>query len=70
MLKNIVLTVIGFVAIVIGCVGKNFYYAKSLQAAVASDKPAPIWLGRALFLLFGTILVVVGLKHLFSMAIE
>jgi hypothetical protein len=62
MIKDIVLA--GCVAIVIGCVGKNFYYAKSLQAAVASKKPAPTWAGRTMFWVFGVLLIVISLKHL------
>jgi hypothetical protein len=64
MIKDLALIIVGCVAIAIGCVGRNFYYAKSLQAAVASNKPAPTWLGRTLFLILGVLLVGISLRHL------
>jgi len=63
--KYIVFVLMGLISILIGCFNDNFYYAKSLQGAVLSDKPAPLWLGRALFILVGIALTLYGIKHLF-----
>jgi hypothetical protein len=64
MIKDIVVAAVGCIAIVIGCVGKNFYYVKGRQAAVASNKSAPTWLGRTMFLVLGILLVAFSLRHL------
>jgi len=64
MLKSLLFVVVGLISILIGCFNKRFYYAKSLQAAVASDKPSPLWFARGMFLLVGAILVLAGLKQL------
>jgi hypothetical protein len=64
MLKGLLFVVVGLISILIGCFNKKFYYAKSLQAAVISDKPAPLWFGRGMFLLVGAVFVLFGLRQL------
>jgi len=64
MIKYIVLLAVGVGAVIIGSVGKKFYYAKGFIGVFLSEKLAPTWLGRSLFLLFGITLVVVSLSHL------
>jgi hypothetical protein len=66
MIRDIVFGVLGCVFIVMGCVIDRFYFAKSLQAAVLSNRIAPTWLGRTLFLIFGLIMVIVSVRHLLS----
>ena len=62
---DVLALIVGVIAIVIGCVGKTFYYAKSLKFVSLSDKRAPTWQGRAMFLGVGVLFLIIELKHLF-----
>jgi hypothetical protein len=56
----------GIGAIIIGCYGKTFYYAKSRHASGgASDKKAPTWLGRLMFIGIGFLFLIFELKRAF-----
>jgi len=57
--------IVGVVAIVIGCVGKTFYYAKGVNFASVSDKRAPTWQARATFIGVGILFLAIELKRLF-----
>lgn len=57
--------IVGVSAIVIGCVGKTFYYAKGLNFASASDKRAPTWQGHAMFIGVGILFLAIELERLF-----
>jgi hypothetical protein len=65
-LKDFVVLVFATGAIVIGCFGKNFFYAKSVVTWSVSDKKAPLWLGRLFFIGIGVLLLIPELIHLFS----
>jgi hypothetical protein len=57
-----VLIFVGVCAIIAGSIGNNFYYSKGLFAA--SDKRAPSWFGRMVFIGVGTLMILVGVIHL------
>ncbi len=59
---DVAVVTLGLVVIVIGCTTKTFYY---LKGRGSSDKPAPIWLGRLIFIVVGSMFVLFGLGHLF-----
>jgi len=65
MVEHICLFVIGIAFTLVGCFAKNFTYAKSLQSAVGSNRRAPTWLGRILFLTFGLSLLTISIWYLF-----
>lgn len=64
MIKDIMVGVVGCLAIIIGGVGKRYFYAKSLQAAIPSEKPMRPWLGRALFFTFGVAALLFSITRL------
>ena len=59
---DVAVATLGLVLIVVGCATKTFYY---LKGRGASDKPAPLWLGRLVFIAVGSIFVLFDLGHLF-----
>ena len=64
MIKDLAAIAAGTAFIVMGFAIKKFYYSKSLHGALLSDKVAPTWLGRALFLLIGLGMVAIGVRDL------
>ena len=62
---DVLTLIVGVISIVIGCAGKTFYYAKGLNFASVSDKRAPTWLGRAMFIGIGILFLAIELERLF-----
>lgn len=61
---DVLTLIVGVIAIVIGCIGKTFYYAKGLNASL-SNKRAPAWQGRAMFIGVGILFLAIELERLF-----
>jgi hypothetical protein len=59
---DVAVVTLGLVVIVTGCTTKTFYYGKH---AGPSDKPAPLWFGRLVSIIVGSMFVLGGLRHLF-----
>ena len=49
----------GCVAVVVGLINKHFYWRKGW---FSSDKAAPRWVGRLLFIGIGAVCILVGLR--------
>jgi hypothetical protein len=62
---DVVIVIMSVGAILIGCFGKIFNYATGPTWS-ASGKRAPTWLGRAMFIGVGFLILVPELVHLFS----
>ncbi|HZQ42523.1 MAG TPA: hypothetical protein VFA99_04695 [Acidobacteriaceae bacterium] len=56
---------IGLVAVVIGVLGKKFYYARGLYGG-SPGKQAPLWAGRLMFIIVGSIFMITGFLQLFG----
>jgi hypothetical protein len=65
-ISDFIVLIMSIGAIVYGCVGRDFYYAKSIAFWSASDKRMPAWQGRVMFIGIGVLLLVPELFHLFS----
>jgi hypothetical protein len=53
-------------AIVIGTLGEKFYWANNVRVASVSNKRMPRWLGRALFIGVGVLLLIPEIIHFLS----
>jgi hypothetical protein len=60
--KAIIAIVVGCAAIVLAFVGKQFYYGYRVPA----KRPAPLWYGRAVFLLVGMMFLLIGIAFFFT----
>ena len=60
--EAVISSIVGFVAVAIGTLGNKFYYTKGLY--VTSNKVAPLWFGRLMFIGIGTIFIVTGMHYL------
>jgi hypothetical protein len=59
----IIAIIIGFAMIALGVTIKQFYAAKGMYGEL-SDKKIPRWAGRLLFIVIGTVFLLVGIAHL------
>lgn len=60
-------------AIAMGCVFiaatfviGQFHYAKSIMSISRSPRKAPLWAGRAMFMVVGIVFLIVGVAHFFT----
>jgi hypothetical protein len=60
--KAVIISIVGFIAVVIGTLGNKFYYARGLYGI--SNKVAPLWFGRLMFIGVGTIFIITGMYYL------
>ena len=60
--KAVISSIVGLVAVAIGMLGNKFHYTKGLYAV--SNKVAPLWFGRLMFIGIGTIFIVTGMHYL------
>jgi len=49
----------GCIAVIVGLMNKHFYWTKGW---FSGDKEAPRWAGRLLFVVVGTLLILLGLR--------
>jgi hypothetical protein len=56
--------VLGVIVVVFGIVAEKFYYATGLYHH--SDRRAPTWFGRGLFLIVGALFILAGILRLLS----
>jgi len=64
MFINSATIIFGLAAIAFGCFAKTFFWAKGFHGSL-SDKRAPTWLGRTLFIFIGAVFLIFGFYHLF-----
>jgi len=65
-LLNIGLALIGIAFIFMGILGREFYWARSLEGIFPSDRRAPTWAGRLLFLILGVLALIISIKQMVS----
>ncbi|HEX7158042.1 MAG TPA: hypothetical protein VF214_03425 [Edaphobacter sp.] len=58
--KAAIVSIVGFIAVVIGTLGNKFYYGP----LGASNKVAPLWFGRLMFIGIGIIFIITGMHYL------
>jgi hypothetical protein len=63
MIRYVMLAGVGIVFIVMGCFGREFFYAKGIHG-ISSNKRAPTWIGRTLFVLGGIAILAVSVGHI------
>jgi hypothetical protein len=63
--KAIIAIIVGSAAIVFGFTIKQFYAAKGIYGAVGSDRKVARWKGRLMFVVGGTVFLLLGLKYFF-----
>jgi hypothetical protein len=63
--QAITLIVIGSAMIVVSFFVKNFYAARGIPVATVSDQKIPIWMGRLLFCVVGSMMILGGLVFFF-----
>jgi hypothetical protein len=56
---------IGLIWILVGVVGKDFYYSRSVFGGGPSGKKAPVWFGRLVFILVGAAFLLFSVRSLF-----
>lgn len=60
--KAILAIIVGSVAIFLGLTIKQFYAARGALGVTVSNRQIATWRGRLLFLIIGTVMVLVGIK--------
>ena len=63
-LFDALMLIVGVVTLLIGCTGKAFFYARSLNFVSLSDKRAPTWQGRLMFICVGLVILAIEIKRL------
>lgn len=63
-LFDAVMLIVGVAALLIGCIGKTFYFARSLNFVSLSSKRAPTWQGRLMFICVGLAILAIEVKRL------
>ena len=60
--KAILLIVAGSVAIILGLTVKQFYAARGVLGVTSSNRQIATWKGRAIFLVVGAFMLLIGIK--------
>jgi hypothetical protein len=60
--KAILAIVVGGAVIILGLTMKQFYAARGALGVTVSNRQITTWKGRLLFLIVGTVMVLVGIK--------
>jgi hypothetical protein len=63
---DLVAVILSTGAILIGCFGNEFFYAKGVSSVSASNKRAPAAIGRIIFISVGAIGLIIEITKLFS----
>jgi hypothetical protein len=60
--KAILAIIVGSAAIILGLTIKQFYAARGVLGVTMSNRQIATWKGRLLFVVVGTVMVLVGIK--------
>jgi hypothetical protein len=63
-IQNTFIALLGLLFVLMGIFGREFYWAKSLDAIFPSDKRAPTWAGRFVFLFLGIMALIYSIKQM------